>query len=55
LGKPTKEDNYDKYTVDDISVFVSKNIQVQNNKLHIFLRKFLWIKELEVDGIRISY
>ena len=54
LGKPLEVENYDMYTVDDINIFVIKNIQVKNNKLHIFLRKFLWIKELAVDGIEIS-
>lgn len=55
LGKPTKADNYDVFTVDDISVFVGKNMQIKNDKLHIFLRKMLWIKELLVDGIHINY
>ena len=55
LGKPTKVDNYDVYTVDDISVFVLKNMKIKNDKLHIFLRKMLWIKELLVDGIHITY
>ena len=55
LGKPTKADNYDVYTVEDISVFVGRNLQIKNDKLHIFLRKMLWIKELLVDGIHINY
>ena len=55
LGKPLEVDNYDMYTVDGINIFVIKDIQIKNNKLHIFLRKFLWIKELAVDGIEISF
>lgn len=55
LGKPPIADNYEMYTVDDISVFIRRNTQTQNNKLHIFLRKFLWIKELSVDGMQINY
>ena len=48
-------EDYDMHTADDICVFIRKNIQIKNDKLHIFLRKFLWIKELTVDGIQISY
>lgn len=55
LGKPTIADNYDMYTAYDISVFVRKDTKIRNNKLHIFIRKLLWIKELIVDGIQISY
>jgi hypothetical protein len=54
LGKPLKDDNYDIYGVDDISVYVSKSAKVINNKIHIFMRKILWIKELAVDGLQIS-
>jgi hypothetical protein len=42
------------YNADDISVFISKNVQVKNNEIHIFMRKFLWVKELAVDGIQIN-
>ncbi|MGH4120151.1 CC/Se motif family (seleno)protein [Clostridium sp.] len=55
LGKPALVDDYDMYKVDDISVFLIKNTQIRNEKLHIFMRKFLWIKNLEVDGIQIYY
>jgi hypothetical protein len=55
LGKPPIADNYDMYKAYDISVFVRKNTRIRNEKLHIFLRKFLWVKELEVDGIQVSY
>jgi hypothetical protein len=48
------EDNYDIYEVDGICVFVSKSIEVLNDKIHIFMRKFLWVKELAVDGIKIN-
>ena len=54
LGKPQKEDHYDIYNVDDINVFISKTAKVRNNEIHIFMRKFLWVKELAVDGLQIS-
>lgn len=55
LGKPTQNHNYIMYTIDDINIFIRDNIKTQNNELHIFLRKFLWIKELAVDGMKINY
>ena len=55
LGKPQEADNFHMYCVDEINVFVSQNAEIKNNKLHVFLRKFLWIKELAVDGIQISF
>lgn len=51
LGKPTKEEFFNMYTVDDITIYLRKNTRVINNELHIFLRKFLWIKELAVEGM----
>jgi hypothetical protein len=55
LGKPQSEENFDFYKFDDISVYIKKAMQIKNNGIHIFLRKLLWIKELEVDGISIDY
>jgi len=54
LGMPTKEEFFNMYTVDDITVYLRKNTKVINNELHIFLRKFLWIKELAVEGMQIN-
>jgi len=55
LGKPEKAESYDLYNIDEISVYLRKGIQVRNDQLHIFLRKFLWVKDLAVDGMRINY
>ena len=55
LGKPEKVESFDLYDVDGISVYLRKGTRVINNKLHIFLRKFFFIKDLAVDGISINY
>lgn len=51
LGKPTRDEQYDMYLVDGIEVYLSKHVKVHPNGIHIFMRKFLWIKDLAVDGI----
>lgn len=55
LGKPEKAERFDLYAVSEINVFIKKDIKVRNDQIHIFLRKFLWIKDLAVDGMRIDY
>jgi len=55
LGKPTNLENFHIYKVDDITVYLRKNTKVKNNELHVFLRKFLWIKELAVEGMQINF
>lgn len=56
LGKPQPhyEEKFDLYKIDDISVYIRKQTQVDNNGIHIFTRSFFGIKELVVDGIRIN-
>ncbi len=55
LGKPEKAEGYDFYNINGASVYIRKGIKVRNEKLHILLRKFLWIKDLAVDGVSINY
>jgi hypothetical protein len=55
LGKPGVTDSFDIYKADGISVYLKKGIRIRNSKIHIFLRKFLWVKELAVDGMSINY
>ncbi len=55
LGKPEKVEGYDFYNINGTSAYIRKGIKVRNEKLHIFLRKFLWIKDLAVDGVSINY
>jgi hypothetical protein len=55
LGKPQNTENYDLYKADNIGVYIKKGIQASNNEMHVYMKKFLWVKELEVDGMRINY
>lgn len=55
LGKPDNADRYDLYNIDDINVYVRKDIQARKNELRILLRKFLWVKELDVEGMRLNF
>jgi len=55
LGKPEIVESFDLYNVDGISLYLKKGIKVRNDRLHIFLRKFLFVKDLAVDGISIDY
>lgn len=54
LGIPQSQDGFDAYDVEGINVYIKKNTRTRNNELHIFLRKFLWLKDLAVDGVRIT-
>ncbi|MHB1393907.1 MAG: CC/Se motif family (seleno)protein [Clostridia bacterium] len=55
LGKPEKIESFDLYQVDETSVYLRKGIEVIDEQIHIFMRKFLFIKDLAVDGMRINY
>lgn len=55
MGTPEKADKFDLYNVGEINVYLRKGIQIRNDEIHIFLRKFLWIKDLAVDGMSINY
>lgn len=55
LGKPEKADRFDFYTVNEINVYLRKDIKSQKDELHIFIKKFLWIEDLAVDGMSINY
>lgn len=53
LGKLEKTENYDLYNVDDITVYVRKDTESKKNELRIYMKKFLWTKEIVVDGMDI--
>jgi hypothetical protein len=52
---PKMPDRFDLHVYEGINVYIMKNVQIKEAGIHIFLRKFLWIKELVVDGISINY
>lgn len=53
LGKLEKTENYDLYSVDDITVYVRKDTESKKNELRIYMKKSLWAKEIAVDGMDI--
>ena len=55
LGKPDKDESFNMYSIDGVNVYIKEGIKVRNDQIRIFLRKFLWIKDLAVDGVRIDY
>lgn len=55
LGKPEKADRFNLYSIDEISVYLRKDIQAKKDGIHIFMKKFLFIKDLAVDGMSINY
>jgi hypothetical protein len=55
LGKPKMEESFDLHVVNETNVYLKKDIKVRNDQIHIFMRKFLWIKDLAVDGMSINY
>jgi hypothetical protein len=55
LGKPDRDESFDLYEVNEINVYLKKGIKIRNDQILIFLKKFLWIKDLAVDGLHIDY
>lgn len=44
---------YDEYNVQDIRVFVAKNIRSVNGELQIVVKNFLFFKSLVVIGVQL--
>jgi len=44
---------YDEYEYEDVKIYVAKDIESHNNTLTVGLVKFLFFKNLRVDGVRI--
>jgi len=54
MGKPSHEPSYDLYKVDDINIYLILGSKAYNNEINISLKKFLWFKNLEVEGLIIN-
>lgn len=52
MGKPKNEKDFKSYKVNDINVYMAKNL-MGNHKVNITLSKFLWLKSLQVEGLKI--
>lgn len=54
MDKPkVKIEKFNKYTVDDITVYLYKGADIKKDKIVISLSKFLFLKSLEVKGISV--
>lgn len=52
MGKPGEDiDDYDKFTVDGINVYVRVDVQAGDNGIRIKHSKFLFKESIVVDGI----
>lgn len=54
IGKPDRLNSYDIYIIEDISVYILKEIGTLNNNIKIKNKKFLWKQFLEVEGLKIK-
>lgn len=54
MDKPkVKVEKFNKYLVDDITVYLYKGADIKKDKIVISLSKFLFLKSLEVKGISV--
>lgn len=51
VGKPSNEDNYDRYDIDGILVYVSKSVKLKGERIIVGLSKFLGFQKLYVKGV----
>lgn len=50
FNRPTNETNFDKYLVDDITVYVAKNIKAENDVLEIIDQRVKGMDTCHVNG-----
>ncbi|GEM_PF-2939562 len=53
MAKPTDPFKFETHEVDGIRVHVNKSATAKKSGLVIYVEKFLWIKRLEVRGLKI--
>ena len=51
MGKPEDLEEYDKYEVDGIDVYVRVDVVTKNDELKIKYSKLLWNEKLTVEGM----
>lgn len=49
---PEFPEHYDQYNVDDIVVYVKKNVNTINNKLEFVTSSFLFMTSIHVRGVK---
>lgn len=51
MGKPGNESSYEVHKAGDINVYLAPRLKARNNELRITLDKFLFLNNLNVDGL----
>jgi len=53
MGKPESVENYNRYKVENIDVYIHSSVVAKDGEIQIKYLKFLWSERLTVDGILI--
>lgn len=51
MGPPIDNRKYNVYECDDIKVYLDGGIRIKKDKFRIRLTRFLWMKQIQVEGI----
>lgn len=54
MDKPELPQNFSQYNIDGINIYVAQTIKPHRTGIKIYLKKILWIKDLDVDGVYID-
>lgn len=51
MGKPLNEKSFNLHKIGDINIYILNGVKVHDKGLKISLSKFLWTKNLNIDGL----
>jgi hypothetical protein len=51
MGKPSNESSFEVHKAGDINIYLSPRLKARNNELRITLDKFLFLANLNIDGL----
>lgn len=51
MGKPSNESSFKVYKSGDIDVYLAPRLKARNNELRVTLDKFLFLNNLNIDGL----
>lgn len=51
MGIPELPENFSRYEIDGVHIYLAKDVKPHKSGINIYMKKFLWIRELAVDGI----
>ncbi len=52
-GEPEEAESYNRFEEDGINVFVHRDVNSIDGVLRFKLRRFLFLKEMEVEGVKV--